>query len=160
MSESDHSEHVTRGVSRRALLSASAAGVAAAAGCLGVLPDRSGPQERRFDVAITTADDELVGTVEGADVEDVVQVHVGDTAVFTFANGTADPVGVHDHASDADVVIDPGAEQTMAFEVTEAMIGRQEIEAWFADETDRQGDDGHGVDATAIVVVEVRPRGS
>lgn len=160
MPEFDRSTHVTRGVGRRALLWASATGVAAAAGCLDVLPGERDPQERTFDVAITTADDELVGTVEGADVEDVVQVYVGDTAVFTFANRTDEPVGVHDHASDADVAIDPGGEQTLEFEVTEAMIGRQEVEAWFADETDRREGDGHGADATAIVIVEVRPRGS
>lgn len=157
---SNHNIHVTQGVSRRALLLASASGVAASAGCLDMLPNESGPQERTFDVTISTADSELVGTVADADVEDVVQVHVGDTAVFTFANETDQPVGVHDHASDAEVVIDPAGEQTIEFEVTEAMIGRQEIEAWFADETDQQEDDGHGMDTTAIVIVEVRPRGS
>lgn len=145
---------------RRVLLLGGATGVASFAGCLDVLSNDSGPQERSFDVTITTADGELVGTVAGADIEDVVQVHVGDTAVFTFTNETDESVGVHDHASDTEVVIDPAGEQTLEFEVTEAMIGRQEIEAWVADEEDQGEDDGHSPDATAIVIVEVRPRGS
>lgn len=158
MSEPTRGTSETPTTSRRALLLGAATGVAASAGCLGGLSGDDGPRERSFDVAITAPDGELVGTVAGADVEDVVQVRVGDTAAFAFGNETDAPVGVHDHASGAEVVIDPGGERTTEFEVTEAMIGRQEIEAWFADEADPR-DDGHGVDATTIVIVEVRPRG-
>lgn len=160
MSQPNHSTHDTPGMSRRVFLLGTATGAAASAGCLDMLPSESGPQKRTFDVTITVSDGELAGTVAEADVEDVVQVQVGDTAVFTFANETNELVGVHDHASDAEIVIDPDGEQTMEFEVTEAMIGRQEIEAWFAGETDQQEDGGHGREATAIVIVEVRPQGS
>lgn len=146
--------------SRRSLLLAGSSGIAALAGCLDGFSEESGPQERSFEVTITTSDGQLVGTVAEADVEDVVQVHVEDTVVFTFVNETGDLVGVHDHASDSDVRVASGGEQTIEFEVTEAMIGRQEIEAWFADETDQEDAEGHEQDATAIIIVEVRPRGS
>lgn len=145
---------------RRVFLLGTATGVSAVAGCLGSLSGDTGPRERSFSVTVTASDGEPVGVVEAAEIEDVVQVHVGDTVSFTFSNDTDEPVGVHDHASDAEIVIAPADEQTLEFEVTEAMIGRQEIEAWFADDAGDQGAAEHAGDATPIVIVEVRPRGN
>lgn len=153
----NHGTRENPGLGRRTFLLGAVAGIASTAGCPDALSGPSGPEDRSFDVTITAADGELTGVVAESDIEDVVQVRVGDTATFTFANETADPVGVHDHASDSEVVVTPGDERSISFQVTEAMIGRQEIEAWVADETAEE--DGHGTDATAIVVVEVRPRG-
>lgn len=158
MSQPHHNPPLPK-TNRRAFLLSTAAGITAVAGCLGDLSGDSGPRERSFSVTITTSGAEPDGTVEGAEVEDVVQVHVGDTVSFTFSNDAGEPVGVHDHASDAEIVIEPGDEGTMEFEVTEAMIGRQEIEAWFVDDTGNRENGEHGADATPIVIVEVRPRG-
>lgn len=144
---------------RRGFLLGVTTSVVAVAGCQDVLSEDSGPQERSFDVTISASNGEPAGTVEGADIEDVVQVHVGDTVHFTFINDTGDSVGVHDHASDAELLVEPGAAQSLEFEVTEAMTGRQEIEAWFAAEADESAA-SHETDATTIVIVEVRPRGS
>lgn len=127
-------------------------------GCVGSLTDDDGPQERSFDVSITVSDGGPEATVEEAEVEDVVQVYVGDTVRFSFTNNTETRLGVHDHASDAEIVVDPGQQESIEFDVRESMIGRQEIEAWLASEGDEG--EGHGAGATPIVIVEVRPRGS
>lgn len=84
----NHRTYATPGLGRRAFLP----GVAPTAGCSDALSGGGGPEDRSFDVTITVADGEPTGAVAGSDVEDVVRVRVGDVA--TFANETADPVGV------------------------------------------------------------------
>lgn len=147
-------------IDRRTFLVSAVTCVVAVPGCLDLRSSTSGPQERTFTVTITTNNGEPAGSIEGADIEDVAQLHVGDTVTFTFTNETDQPVGVHDHATDAEIVIDPRMEEHIEFEATESMIGRQEIEAWFPEETASETNDGHTADATPIVIVEVRPQGS
>lgn len=160
MPASNSTQNEPSTLDRRTFIVGVVASVVAVPGCLDVRSSNSGPQERTFTVTITTEEGEPAGTIEGADIEDVAQIHVGDTVTFTFTNDTEQPVGVHDHATDAEIMIDPGMEQRIEFEATESMIGRQEIEAWFPDETDSETNDGHTADATPIVIVEVRPQGS
>lgn len=145
-------------LSRRAVL-VGAAALTTTTGCLS-LSGESGPRERTFTVTITESDGVPAGSVAEADVEGVVRVFVGDTATFTFVNDAGRAVGVHDHASDEEFVVETGGERRFEFEVTEAMVGRQEIEAWFPEESEGQQGRGHDADATSIVVVEVRPQGS
>lgn len=135
-----------------------AAGMAFA-GCLGS-PADEGPQERTYALTVTRSEGTLAMQVEPAgDVEDVIRVSVGDTVTFTIANEAAVPVGVHNHADDATVVVEPGATRDLGFEATEAMTGRHEIEGWVAEEGAADPDD-HAEDATVLAIVEVRPRGS
>lgn len=148
----------TPGLTRRAVL-LGAAGLTATTGCLS-LSGESAPQERTFTVTITENDGVPAGSVADAMVEGVVRVFVGDTATFTFVNEADRAVGVHDHASDEELVVEPGARGSVEYEATEAMVGRQEIEAWFTGESEGQQGGGHRADATSIVVVEVRPQGS
>lgn len=147
-------------LSRRTLLLAIAPGAAAVAGCSNPLAEETGPQERSFDVTITREDGEPTGRVDAADVEDVVQVNVGDTVHFTFTNETDEAVGVHDHATDEEFAIDAGGDGTLEYDATEEMIGRQDIEAWFTADAEADGDEVHDADATTLIVVEVRPQGS
>lgn len=155
-------DHTGVTVRRRTVLFAGATGIAATAGCLGALSSDSGPQDHTFTVSITRSNGELSGRVaEATDVEDVVQVAVGDSVTLEFVNETDAYVGVHDHATDTEAIVDPGGETTMTFDVSEAMVGRRNIEAWIADDTARaENGDTHGADATTIVVIEVRPQGS
>lgn len=160
MTSSDSAHRSAGSLRRRALVLAGVSGAVSLAGCGSLFGGDGGPQDRSFDVEVTLTGGELQGTVAGAgDVEDVVQVNVGDTVTFTFTNGTDEGIGVHDHATDAEVVLEPGGEETMEFEVRESMVGRQEIEAWLLEEGVEDAD-SHGADATTIVIVEARPRGS
>lgn len=161
MAEHGRSRRETRVVDRRALILAGATGIATVSGCVDPRSGGSEPQERTFEVRIRRSDGALVGSVPEAGEDGVVRVYEGDTAAFRFRNETADGVAVHEHASDTAVVVDAGGERTIEFEVTAAMVGRQEIEAWAPEEGPDDGaGDGHGTDATTILVVEVRPRGS
>lgn len=136
-----------------------AGGLAALAGCVGGGPGASTPQRLAYTLTITRSGDTLEMRVEPAgDVADVIRINVGDTVEFTVVNEAGVPVGVHNHATDAEFVVEPGGRRETSFEATEAMTGRQEIEGWVAD--DGSGGGGHGADATALAVIEVRPRGS
>lgn len=143
-------------VPRRAVLLAVGTAVAGA-GCLGD-PGSDGPRAHTVSLTLTRADGSVEASVEsGGPVSDVVQVNVGDSVTFTVRNDADVPVGVHNHADDAEVVVDPGGETDLSFEATEAMTGRHEVEGWLAED----GEAGeHGAGATTLVVIEVRPRGS
>lgn len=146
-------------IDRRSVLLAGGAGVVSLAGCLGTDPGSSGPQERTYTLTITRPKETLESRIEPAgEIADVVRVHVGDTVEFTVVNETDVPVGVHNHANDAEVVIGPGERRVLAFEASEAMTGRQEVEGWVADAGDEEAPDGHGAEATVLAVIEVRPR--
>lgn len=146
---------------RRAFLAVGASVLVPVAGCLGGGPDASGPEEHAYTMTITRPGETLELRIEPTpDVADVIQMHVGDTAEFTVLNRADDPVGFHNHATDSEITIEPGAERTVAFDATEAMVGRQEIEGWVVEDgTGSEDHGGHG-DATTLVVIEVRPRGS
>lgn len=133
--------------------------MASVAGCLGDFSGSSGPRERTFQLTIDESGGSLDARIEPeGDVEGVVQVNVGDTVTFDVVNEAGTPVGVHNHATGEEVVIEGGGESTMEFEASEAMTGRQEVEGWLA--SDDSGEGGHGGSATTLLVVEVRPRGS
>lgn len=147
---------------RRTVVVVSGSAMVGLAGCLGG-SEPSGPQNRSYTLTITRPEDTLELQIDPAgDVADVIQIHVGDTIEFTIINESDIPVGFHNHANDAEIVIEPGAQREMGFEATEAMTGRQEIEGWVVDAEDggEGADDGHGGGATALAIIEVRPRGS
>lgn len=127
------------------------------AGCLGG-SQPTGPQHRSYALTITRSAETLGLRIEPAgDVADVIQIHVGDTVDFTIVNEAGVPVGYHNHANDAEIVLEPDERREMRFEATEAMTGRQEIEGWVADD-EHGGGGGHGGDATSLAIIEVRPR--
>lgn len=147
---------------RRTFLGASGSTMLVLAGCLGQ-SEPSGPQHRSYTLTITQPGDTLELQIEpSGEVADVIQINVGDTVEFAILNEADVPVGFHNHANDAEIVIDPGEQREMSFEATEAMTGRQEIEGWVAEgEHDEEGaHGGHGGEATALAIIEVRPRGS
>lgn len=130
------------------------------AGCSDGETESSGPQERSYTLTITSDSDTLEMQIDPAgDVEDVIQINVGDTVKFTVENEADSPVGFHNHANDEQVVIDAGGAHETSFEATEAMTGRQEIEGWIATADGDDSGDGHGGDATTLAIIEVRPRG-
>lgn len=140
------------------MLAGVAGGLAALAGCLGG-PGASTPQRLAYTLTITRSGDSLEMRIDPAgDVADVIRINVGDTVEFTVVNEAGVPVGVHNHATDTEFVVDPGDQRGTSFEATEAMTGRQEIEGWVAD--DGSGGSAHGEDAITLAVIEVRPRGS
>lgn len=148
----------TGNLPRRSVLSGIALTLGSA-GCMDALTGDQGPQERSFEVRITAEDDELDGDVSGDEtVNGLIQVFVGDTVTFTYNNETDDPVGVHDHPTDEEAVIDGGGETTFEYEVIEAMVGRHEIEAWVAGDSDDAH--AHEGEASTLVTIEVRPEGS
>jgi plastocyanin len=147
---------------RRTFLLGSGSTILAFTGCIGQ-SEPSGPQNRSYTLTITRPGETLELQIEPAgEVADVIQIHVGDTVEFTITNAAAVPVGIHNHADDAEIVIEPDEQRVMTFEATEAMTGRQEIEGWVAE--GEYGEDGahdeHGGDATSLAIIEVRPRGS
>lgn len=135
-------------------------------GCIGGGPEDSGPQERQYTLTIAASDETIEMQVTPAgEVADVIQVYVGDTVEFTILNEADDPVGFHNHANDAEVMIEPGREHVMTFEATEAMTGRHEIEGWLAAGNQGHADDEedhgeHGESTTTLAIIEVRPQGS
>lgn len=154
-------------LNRRAVLVSGGAAVLSLAGCLGDGSGASRPQEREYTLTIDRPAETIELQIEPAgDVADVIQINVGDTVGFTIVNEADVPVGLHNHANDAEHVLEPGAQQAETFEATEAMTGRQEIEGWVVE----HGDDGtgghderdgeHGEAATTLAVIEIRPRGS
>lgn len=169
---------------RRSFL-AGVAGVAAVAGCLDLAGGGDGPQELSYEVTLTEQDGELAATVTpSGDVTDVVRVNVGDEVTFAFANERDGPTGVHDHVTDAEFVVEPGATHEETFTPSSGQVGRHEVEAFPASSggdhhgtatdhdhdgtaTDHDGgtatgDGGgdHGAESTVVAVVEVRPQGS
>lgn len=147
---------------RRTFLIAGGSTMLAMAGCLGQ-SEQSGPQNRSYTLTITRPGDTLELKIEPAgEVADVIQINVGDTVEFTIINEAEVPVGFHNHANDAEIVIETGEQRVMSFEATEAMTGRQEIEGWVVE--DEHGEEGahdeHGGEATSLAIIEVRPRGS
>lgn len=146
-------------VDRRTVLIAGGSAMASISGCLDG-SDSSGPQARSYTLAITRSDESFGLQIQPAgDVSGVIQINVGDTVEFTIINEADVPVGFHNHANDAEIVIDPGETRTMSFEATEAMTGRQEIEGWSA-EDGNGGGEGHGSEASTLAIIEVRPSGS
>lgn len=146
---------------RRHFVLAMGSAMLSLAGCNGRGRSDSGPQEREYTLTITTEGDTIHLQIEPAgEVEDVIQVNVGDTVTFTVVNNTAAPIGFHNHATDAEIILEPGEERVMTFEATDAMTGRQEIEGWVADSNDEVSDGDHGGDASTLAIIEVRPRGS
>lgn len=155
-------ESIPRFCDRRTFLVAGGATIFALSGCLGD-SEPSGPQNRAYTLTITRPEDTLKLQIEPAgEVAGVIRIHVGDTIEFTVINEATVPVGFHNHANDAEVVIEPGGRHVMRFEATEAMTGRQEIEGWVAEgeHGEAGAHDGHGDEATSLAIIEVRPRGS
>lgn len=147
---------------RRRLMKTGVAAAFALAGCVNLGSDDAGPQELSFTLTLTRSDGSLDLQIEPPPaVEDVIRIHVGDSVEFTIRNDTDDPIGFHNHANDAEVVIEPGADRTMAFEATEAMVGRQAIEGWVAQQDHGTGGNHtHDGESTTLAIIEVRPRGS
>lgn len=172
MGQQPHESRYLSAVTRRTVLVAAGSGVGGLAGCIDTPAGGSGPERREFALTISRSGDALEMRIDPAgDVEDVIRIFVGDTVRFDIANETDVPVGVHNHATDVEIVLDAGGQRTMAFEATEAMIGRHEIEGWVADDEHGDGEDdgegdgeqddgGHGSGTTSLAVLEVRPRGS
>lgn len=149
--------HPMPSLRRRTVLVGGGLTMASLAGCLGG-SDPGGPQHRTYTLTLTRSGEALDLQIDPAgEVEDVIQVRVGDTVEFTIENEAGVPVGLHNHANDAEIDIDPGDERTIGFEATEAMTGRQVIEGWVVEAGD--GADGHGEDATELAIIEVRPAG-
>lgn len=145
-------------VRRRTVLVGGGLTMVSLAGCLGG-SEPGGPQHHSYTLTLTRSGEALELRIEPAgEVEDVIQVRVGDAVEFTIENDAGVPVGVHNHANDAEIVIEPGDERTMEFEATEAMTGRQVLEGWVVEAGD--GADGHGEEATELAIIEVRPEGS
>lgn len=146
-------------IDRRTVIVAGASTMVSLAGCLGG-SGPSAPQQRALTLTITRPDGTLELQIQpSGEVADVIRIHVGDTVEFTIVNEARVPVGFHNHATDAEIVIEPDDQAAMRFEATEAMTGRQELEGWVvADEQDGNGDHTHGDEATTLGVIEVRPR--
>lgn len=148
-------------VGRRTVLGSGVAGLVALAGCLDNPFGSSGPRERTYEITVSRSGEALAVSIEpSSDVEDVVQVNVGDTVTFDIVNDAGAPVGIHNHATDEEIVVEAGGERTTEFEATESMTGRHEIEGWIAEDDSGTAEGEHGEDATALAVLEVRPRGS
>lgn len=151
-------------LTRRTVLVAGGSAMVSLAGCLGG-SEPSGSQHRTNTLTITRSGETLELQVEpSGEVEDGIQIRVGDTVEFTIVNEAGVTVGFHNHANDAELVIEPGEEHVLSFEATEAMTGRQEIEGWVAEsEHHGEGHDEenaqHGEVTTALAIIEVRPRG-
>lgn len=151
-------------LTRRTVLVAGGSALVPLAGCLDG-SDPSGPQHRSYTLTITRSGETLELEIRPAgEVADVIQINVGDTVEFTIVNDAGVPVGFHNHANDAELVIEPGEEHVMSFEATEAMTGRQEIEGWVIEsEPDGEGhaeeNGAHGDGATTLAIIEVRPGG-
>ena len=165
------------GVGRRAVLLAGVPVVGSLAGCLGGIAGGSGPQERTYEVTITRSGGTLQASVDpSGDTAGVVQVNVGDTVTFDVTNEAGVPVGVHNHATDEEVVVEAGGSTTMEFEAVESMTGRHELEGYVAEGTEgghsegtegnhsegtaEGAEGGHGGETTPLIVIEVRPRGA
>lgn len=137
-------------VSRRELVGASVCTLASLAGCLGGSSGADGTDEHEFDLTITRSDGELGITLEPeSDTPGVVTVGVGDSVTFTIINDANIAVGLHDHATDRELVLEPDASQTLQFTPTDSMVGRHEIEGYRATGDgggDDHGDDDHGGD--------------
>lgn len=145
-------------VSRRDMLGCAGAAIVGIAGC--IEGETDGPQERTYRLTLTRSGETIEGTVEPAGpVSDVVQITVGDSVALVVQNDADIPLGVHNHANDAEVIVDPGTVSDLSFEATEPMTGRQEVEAWDA-EGDAAESEGHGADASIVLYIEVRPEGS
>lgn len=170
-------------VSRRTVLAAGATGVAATSGCLGALTGGGGPEERSITLAISGSMSEpsVAITPEPA-VEGVVTVGVGDAVTLEFANELDSDFGVHNHVTDGETVVEAGGTATESFDVTEAMVGRHELEGFSPGEHsegtethegehgdemgtetgtheggDQSEEEGEHVGEVTLVVVEVRP---
>lgn len=131
-------------VSRRAVLGASASALASLAGCLGNSSGGNQPEEREFDLTITRSGGALDATLDPeSDTPGVVTVGVGDSVTFAVTNEASVPVGLHDHATDSELVLEPDASQTLQFTPTDSMVGRHEIEGYA---TEGGGGDDHGGD--------------
>jgi hypothetical protein len=140
-------------VSRRELVGASVCTLAGLAGCLGSSSGADGTDEHEFDLTVTQSDGELGVTVEPErNTPGVVTVGVGDSVTFTIINDANIAVGLHDHATDRELVLEPDASQTLQFTPTDSMVGRHEIEGYRAtgdgdhDHEHGHGDDDHGDD--------------
>lgn len=169
------------GMTRRSVVVGGTAGIVSLAGCLDTFTGGSGSRSRTFECRISRAGEKLAMTVEPeGDVEGVVEVQVGDEVTFEFTNATDAEVGVHNHVNDGEVTIDAGGTHAMAFEVTDDMVGRHEIEGWITgsagghhEETTEDGhhdeetttethhheDEGDHGETVTLLVVEVRPAG-
>lgn len=148
---------------RRTVLAAGGSAILSLAGCLSDGSEPSGPQQRSYTLTLTRSGETVELQIDPAgEVADVIQISVGDTVEFTIVNDADVPIGFHNHANDAEIVVVAGAERTMTFEATEAMTGRQEIEGWVAEGADgaTETDGEHGGEATTLAVIEVRPRES
>lgn len=150
-------------VDRRSVLATASTALVSLAGCVGGGPESAGPQQRAYTLTLTHTGEAPEVKIEPAgEVADVIQINVGDTVEFTIVNEADVAIGFHNHANDAEIVIEPGEQRMMGFEATEAMTGRQEIEGWVSE----SGEDGtqdhgeHGGEAISLAVIEVRPRGS
>lgn len=144
---------------RRTMIVAGFSGLIGISGCLEGATG-GGPESREFTLTIIRTDEQLELQIEPeGEVADVITISVGDTVEFMIINDTEVSVGFHNHATDAEIVLDPGEDRDMAFEATEAMTGRQELEGWIV-ETEDSGGSTHDTEATSLAVIEVRPRGS
>lgn len=142
---------------RRSVLVAGTVAAASLAGCSGGRE----PQKRTFTLTISRTDQTLHLRVDPAgDVQDVIRVYVGDTVEFVIVNEADVAVGFHNHATDAEFIIDPGDTREESFEASEAMTGRQEIEGWvIQSDGDGSSDSGHHpAEVTTIAIIEIRPR--
>lgn len=128
-------------LSRRSVVTIGATGLASLGGCISLPFGRGGPEELTFEITLRGSDGEITASIDPAgDVEDVVQINVGDDVTFEFVNERDHPTGIHNHAIDEEVVIDQGTTHTTAFTPTEEMVGRHEVEAFDAEGS---GDHGH-----------------
>lgn len=169
--------------SRRTILSAGAASIAATAGCISAPFGETGPEERTYSIVLQESGGDITASVDPAgDVSDVVQVRVGDDVTFEVENERDSPTVFHNHVPHEEMTVDAGGNAEMTFTPTEERVGTHEVEVFDAEHAsddgghddgeddghDDGGDDGHddgddgGHDAEEIYViltVEVRPAG-
>lgn len=171
--------------SRRCLLTIAATGLASIAGCIDTPFGDDGPESKRYDVILEESAGDVTASVDPAgDVEDVIQVRVGDDVTFEIDNRRETPTVFHNHVPHEEVTIPAGESASMTFTPAESQIGTHEVEVFDADEANTAGegedghdddgheDDGHedddhddedghaADDVFVILTVEVRPSGT
>lgn len=131
---------------RRSFLGTAGLVLAGTAGCLGTSGESSEPTTRQYALTITRQEGALATTVEPAgDAPGVVTVSVGDDVTVDVRNDADVPIGLHDHVTDAEFVLDPDEERSIEFTPAESDVGRHEIEGYPASGETEEGD-GHDHD--------------
>lgn len=94
-------------------------------------------------MTITDEDGSLSSSVTPRDARGVISATVGDTIALDIQNETDGDIGVHNHVTEAEFVVEAGTTRTREFTPEESAIGRHEVEAYtVADENSQTHHNG------------------